>query len=30
MHLKGGTRKFEDIGYDKLQEILFQLAGKTL
>lgn len=26
MHIKGGTRKFEDVGYDKLQEILLQLA----
>lgn len=28
MHIKGGTRKFEDVGYEKLREILFQLAGR--
>ncbi|MBK9779887.1 MAG: hypothetical protein IPP55_07540 [Anaerolineales bacterium] len=30
MHIKGGTRKFEDIGYDKLKEILLELAGKPV
>jgi hypothetical protein len=28
MHIKGGTRKFEEVGYEKLKSILFQLAGK--
>ncbi|MBN8655571.1 MAG: hypothetical protein J0M11_07535 [Anaerolineae bacterium] len=30
MHIKGGTRKFEDVGYDKLQAILRQLAEKPV
>lgn len=29
MHMKGGTRKYEDIGYGKLQDLLNQLSGKT-
>jgi glycosyltransferase involved in cell wall biosynthesis len=29
MHIKGGTRKFEDVGYEKFREILFQLAGNN-
>jgi hypothetical protein len=29
MHIKGGTRKFEDVGYEKLRDILFQLAGSN-
>jgi hypothetical protein len=27
IHLKSGTRKFEEIGYARLQEILFQIVG---
>lgn len=30
IHIKGGTRKFEDIGYEKLRGILFQLAGSQV
>ncbi len=30
IHIKGGTRKFEDVGYDKLQRILHQLAEKPV
>lgn len=30
MHIKSGTRKFEEVGYDRLRQILFQLAGKPL
>ncbi|NOH00769.1 MAG: glycosyltransferase [Chloroflexi bacterium] len=30
MHIKGGTRKFEDVGYEKLRDILFQLAGRQV
>ena len=27
IHIKGGTSKFKDIGYEKLNELLFQLVG---
>lgn len=30
MHMKGGTRKYEDVGYEKLQDLLSRLAGKVL
>lgn len=30
MHMKGGTRKYEDVGYEKLQNLLKQLAGNSL
>ena len=30
IHIKGGSRKFEDVGYDKLQGILHQLAEKPV
>ncbi|MFN8400361.1 MAG: hypothetical protein U0X74_10115 [Anaerolineales bacterium] len=30
IHIKGGTRKFKDVGYDKLQGILLQLAEKPV
>ncbi|MBL8103122.1 MAG: hypothetical protein JNM02_11360, partial [Anaerolineales bacterium] len=29
MHMKGGTRKYEDIGYEKLQNILSQLVSTS-
>lgn len=30
IHIKSGTQKFEDVGYERLQQILSQLAGRTL
>jgi hypothetical protein len=30
MHIKSGTKKFEDVGHDTLEKILFQLAGKPI
>jgi hypothetical protein len=30
IHIKGGTRKFDEIGYDRLQRILLRLAEKLV
>lgn len=30
MHIKGGTSKFEDVGYDSLRDILYQLVGVSV
>lgn len=30
VHIKSGTKKFEDIGYDRLREVLFNHAEKQL
>lgn len=30
MHIKGGTRKFEEVGYEKLRDILFHLAERQV